>query len=148
MSIIKFSIPIFLTRGHLYSDNKHEWTVMPYDQCLSVICLSNGIELQTNHADSFIMSDTVSGYYFKAVQKGKYIFGKAGKKIAVLCLLKSNEANQTVISIKNSSNKERICHAAFFEIRRNPYSGDEYIWLKQKRNMQEKLHEKNNTEDI
>ncbi|MCP5051781.1 MAG: hypothetical protein GY940_31735, partial [bacterium] len=63
-----------------------ELTGIKNDESLSIICLSNGIELETNHDDSFIMNDTVSGYYFTSLQNGQYVFGKAGEKIAVIRL--------------------------------------------------------------
>jgi hypothetical protein len=104
-----------------------EFTEVRNDESLSIICLSNGIELETNHDDNFIMNDTVSGYYFTSLQNGTYVFGKGGKKVAVLSLLHSNEAKQKVISIKNSAGKERVYSIAFLEIKRIPNPDEEYI---------------------
>jgi hypothetical protein len=109
-----------------------EFTEVKNDESLSIISLSNGIELETNHDDGFIMNDTVSGYYFTSLENGKYVFGKSGRRIAVLSLLESNETKQKVISIKNSSGKEKICSVAFLEIKKIPKTNEEYILVQAK----------------
>jgi hypothetical protein len=105
-----------------------EFTEVKNDESLSLICLSNGIELETNHEDRFTMNDTVSGYYFKALEDGSFLFGKAGKKIAILKLLDSNKPNHMSVSLNHlSTNEQRVYQIEFLEIKKDHDSGEEYL---------------------
>ncbi|MCP5050974.1 MAG: hypothetical protein GY940_27670 [bacterium] len=100
------------------------------DESFSTVRLSNGVKLETDHLDTFMVEDTGSGYCFEAREDGAYDFGKAGEKTAELRLLESYEANQMVISLKNASGEEKVYNISFLELKRHADSGEEYILVR------------------